>query len=211
MNKQNNNGGVPKIQGGKLALPGVDGASVRVAPDGRVSVYDFIGVRLGWGNPRMAWRCWCKRYPELLTFCKKHKFPGRGQRFTPVIDAAGISLLKKLARQGKWESTNKLSLTSEFYFPRAEEQIVVVLCAAFSDAEPCPQFFCSGYRIDLYLAKYRIAVECDEYGHSRYCKKQEAKRTRTIKKALGCSFVRFDPYVVDFNLGAVIAEIRGLL
>lgn len=100
-NKFNPN--VPTIQGGKLAIPGVDGANVRVTPDGRVSVYDFIKVACGINNPRQLWigdkkkrkggqRGLAERYPELVRNTDKYKFSGRGgaARPTPVINRAGL-------------------------------------------------------------------------------------------------------------------------
>ena len=92
-----------------------------------------------------------------------------------------------------------------------ETQIVRVLEAAFADCQPCPQFYCSGYRIDLYLAEPRIAIECDENGHKDYSQKKERKREQSIKSSLGCSFVRFDPYNPDFNLGSIVRQVRELL
>ena len=101
-------------------------------------------------------------------------------------------------------------MSNEFY-PRTETQVIQVLSESFLDCEPCTQFYCSGYRIDLYLAVPRIAVECDEYGHKNYIGKDEQKRERIIKSALGCSFVRFDPYSPGFNIGTTIRQIRELV
>lgn len=90
MNKQNNRGTLPQVQEGKLTIPGVDGANVRVTPDGRVSVYDFIKVVGQQKSPWVVWNRICKGYPEVLTKCKNFKFPGKGQRKTPVISRAGV-------------------------------------------------------------------------------------------------------------------------
>ncbi len=58
------------------------------------------------------------------------------------------------------------------------------------------------------MAKPRIAIECDENGHRCYGFRKESVREQKIKDALGCSFVRFDPYDADFNLGVVIRRVR---
>lgn len=101
MNKQNDKGIAPTTQGVKLAIPGVDGANVRVTPDGRVSVYDFLKAACGLNNPRQLWggdkkkrkggqRGLVDRHPELVQHLDEFKFPGKGQRKTPVMNRAGV-------------------------------------------------------------------------------------------------------------------------
>lgn len=58
----------------------------------RVSILDVIGIITGLtsGNSRnMLWRL-SESHPEVTTICSNFKFPGRGQRETPVTDAEGI-------------------------------------------------------------------------------------------------------------------------
>lgn len=64
------------------------------------------------------------------------------------------------------------------------------------------------YRIDLYIPKYKIAIECDETHHSTP-KKKEADRQRQeyIEDNLGCYFIRFNPLEKNFNIGNVINDI----
>jgi very-short-patch-repair endonuclease len=61
------------------------------------------------------------------------------------------------------------------------------------------------YKIDLYLRNSKLAIECDERDHyeQEYFDKR-IKREEDIYKVLGCRFLRFDPYEVDFNVGEVI-------
>jgi very-short-patch-repair endonuclease len=92
-----------------------------------------------------------------------------------------------------------------------EQDLVRIIEAAFADLQPVRQFTVHGYRIDLYLAKVNIAIECDEHGHSQYNNKNEDIREKRIKSALGCSFVRFNPNEPGFNLGDVILAIRELV
>lgn len=184
-----------------------DGSSIRVTESGQLSVYDVLIAFGAAKNPRQVWIGVVKAYPEILEKTGTHKFAGRGQHNTPVATEAVI--LEILAILGKHPSQK--AITSDRFYPRTEHQVISVLKTAFADCEPCTQLFCDGYRIDLYLARPRIAIECDENGHSNYSAQDEQERERKIKSSLGCSFVRFDPYVADFNLGHVIAEIRGLL
>jgi hypothetical protein len=72
-------------------------ASVRVAVvDGvkMVSVFDVIKLVIGPGsNQRQYWSTTVDRYPELKQGVKTHKFPGAGQRDTPIIDAKRVVML----------------------------------------------------------------------------------------------------------------------
>ena len=54
--------------------------------DGRWSVYDMIKVIGGQKNPHDAWKRLTVSYPEVLAKCEDWKFPGAGQRNTPVCD-----------------------------------------------------------------------------------------------------------------------------
>ena len=136
-----------------------------------------------------------------------YKFPGKGQRETPVTTKATCEqILKAIGKH-----PDQSPVTSDKFYPRAESQVVAVLMEAFQDLSPVPQFQVHGYRIDLYLATANIAIEIDENEHTGYPASKELTRQKAIKSALGCSFVRFDPYAADFNLGRVIRQIRGLL
>lgn len=177
---------------------------IRVTPDGRYSVFDVIKVIGGKKNPHDAWKALTEQFPELGCEVDYLKFPGRGQRFTPVAqESLCLKILDCLGTNLEWRTSDK-------FYPRTEIQISQVLCAAFADYDPCPQFYVKGYRVDLYLAKPRLAIECDERNHPKYCQKLEKKREQRIKEALGCSFLRFNPYCRSFNIGGLIYRIRQL-
>jgi prophage antirepressor-like protein len=73
---------------------------IRVVGDGRFSVYDVLvaflepTVRKGQKgsaiNPRQLLKTLSERNPEVVHFCDNFKFPGRGQRNTPVTDEEGM-------------------------------------------------------------------------------------------------------------------------
>lgn len=88
-----------------------------------------------------------------------------------------------------------------------EAEIVPQLVKAFTAFNPLPQFIIGRYRIDLYLMGPKIAVECDENGHSGYGKMGEATRENFIKETLGCRFVRFNPQAAGFDVMDVVAAI----
>ena len=70
-------------------IPELDNASIRRTPDGRVSVYDLITVVGQQKDPYNVWKRLCSQYPEVLTLCQDFKFPGRGQKETPITDHEG--------------------------------------------------------------------------------------------------------------------------
>ncbi|OLP15374.1 hypothetical protein BST81_26675 [Leptolyngbya sp. 'hensonii'] len=49
----------------------------------------MIAVVGGQKNPRKTWKRLCERYPEVVAKCYNLKFPGAGQRETPVTDRQG--------------------------------------------------------------------------------------------------------------------------
>ena len=55
----------------------------------RVSVYDLIGCITGQTNPHMIYSRLCTDHREVLTNRDNLRFPGSGQRDTPVVGARG--------------------------------------------------------------------------------------------------------------------------
>jgi hypothetical protein len=70
-----------------LALPE---SEVRTTPDKRVAVYDTVKAVTGAKNPHQVWNDMKKQYPEVLQKTENFKFPGRGQRSTPVTNKEGL-------------------------------------------------------------------------------------------------------------------------
>lgn len=183
-----------------------DGQVIRSTEDGRYSVYDVIKF-CGCKSEHQVWKRLSAQYPEIGRKTEYFNFPGRGQRGTPVASYQDcMTILQILGKH-----PGQLEITSDKFYPRTETQIVSVLKAAFADLQPMPQFCIHGYRIDLYLATANIVIEIDEYGHKDYDTQKELVREQKIKDALGCSFIRFDPYLPGFNLGDVILSIRELI
>jgi very-short-patch-repair endonuclease len=63
------------------------------------------------------------------------------------------------------------------------------------------------YYIDLYIPELKLAIECDEFGHQSYNKVVEKRRQSFIEHKLSCTFIRFNPCVVGFDLSNVIGDI----
>ena len=64
--------------------------AVRVTPDKRVSVFDVIQVVTDGQNPRDTYANICQADSGLVSKASTFKFPGAGQRLTPVIDMEGM-------------------------------------------------------------------------------------------------------------------------
>jgi hypothetical protein len=64
----------------------------------RVSVYDVLGSVTGYAqdNRDKLFQRLCEQFPEVRMICTYFKFPGRGQRDTPVTDAEGITQILML-------------------------------------------------------------------------------------------------------------------
>jgi hypothetical protein len=61
-----------------------DDGAIRISPDGQPSVFDMIKVLGGQKNPKQAWLRLKESHPEVVQKCDYLKFPGPGQRETPV-------------------------------------------------------------------------------------------------------------------------------
>lgn len=62
---------------------------IRRTSGGLVSVFDIIRVIGGQKNPYEVLERLQRAYPDVLTDCENIKFPGRGQKETPVINKTG--------------------------------------------------------------------------------------------------------------------------
>lgn len=90
--------------------------------------------------------------------------------------------------------------------PHTEKEIMKSLMKALP-WECSSQFSLGNYRLDLYIPQFKIAVECDEFGHAQYNRLDEERRERFISDQLNCKWVRFDPYVKDFCIFDVLRSI----
>lgn len=61
-----------------------DLGEIRMTEAGQPSVFDMIRVLGGQKAPHKVWERLAETHPEVLTKCQNLKFPGRGQRVTPV-------------------------------------------------------------------------------------------------------------------------------
>ncbi len=61
----------------------------------RVSVYDVLGAVTGYApnNCVNLWQRLSDQFPEVTSLSSNFKFPGRGQRDTPVVDTRAIAII----------------------------------------------------------------------------------------------------------------------
>jgi len=89
-------------------------------------------------------------------------------------------------------------------FACIEVDTFLCICTAFKGEIFLDQYSVGVYFIDMYMPKYKLAIECDENHHNK-----EADKTREseIIRQLDCKFIRFKPHEKDFNIFMVINEI----
>lgn len=99
-----------------------DGATIRVTEDGRFSVFDVLVAFQVTDKPhatetlnRIA-----DKYPEVRDFCVNFKFPGRGQRETPVTDEEGMYQILMLCPGKRGAEFRKFAAT--VFRERREEE-----------------------------------------------------------------------------------------
>ena len=193
---------------------------IRITPENprRVSVFDAISAITGNLNPRDAWYSICKLHPDITNLTSKHKFEGRGQRETPVIEERHIpSVARKALCAARMPLEEKKRRMESFCCDMegvelemkmiTEEEIMQQLEEAFEACNPIKQFGIGPYRIDMYLDQPKIALECDEHNHSSYNTVREMQRQTFIEERLGCCFIRFDPYAPNFSAMSVVKEV----
>ena len=63
------------------------------------------------------------------------------------------------------------------------------------------------YRIDLYFAEHKLAIEGDEYDHKNRDINYEIRRQKFIEDQLNCKFIRYNPDAKDFTIESVLNKI----
>lgn len=158
-----------------------------------------------------------KKHPQLGY--SYHKFDGQRQKDTPVVTEcqyrAFVPLIIAHTRMSSLrvnEVKEQLGLEHLMVVSAtAEYETIDVIEAAFVNFGPIRQFAVADYRIDLYLTRLDIAIECDESNHQGYDRDAEKLRIDTISAIKKCVWVRYNPYKTGFNVGEVISRIFVLM
>ena len=129
--------------------------------------------------------------------------------------AQRVSIINEKGLQIMFSSTNKpkakgLCIKLQLplaIFQRKEVDILETISRAFHNEKSIREYSIGKYRIDLYFPKYKLAVECDENNHRNYEILEEKLRELYIKERLKCTFLRFNPDALGFNVGEPINKI----
>ena len=79
---------------------------------------------------------------------------------------------------------------------------------AFEGESIQTQYSVLGYKIDLYVHEYKLAIEVDELRHADRNINNEIKRQKALENKLNCVFIRINPNEKDFNIFKEIKKIH---
>ena len=95
-----------------------------------------------------------------------------------------------------------------FGFNCNEQTVLESIKNEFEGKNMQTQYSALGYKIDLYLQEYKLAIEVDELGHNNRDFYYEVQRQKAIEKELVFVFFRINPDKEDFNFFKAINEIH---
>ena len=92
-----------------------------------------------------------------------------------------------------------------------EQSVLPKVYNYFNTENKIFQHYVLGYTIDVYVPKYKLAIEVDELGYCTRDLKAEIKRQQKIEKELNCKFIRIDPSRENFNIIDEYRRIRDYM
>ena len=92
-----------------------------------------------------------------------------------------------------------------------EQSVLAKLDTYFKTEEKIFQHYFLGYRIDMYIPEYKLAIEVDEFGHCTRDLQSEIERQKRIEEELGCKFIRIDPSRENFDIVDEFSKIKDYL
>ncbi len=183
---------------------------IRMNDRGYLSVVDAIGNVFTNTSTKVTRQSCLKTFRRCCSdvAVEMYQFDGQGQRSTPVASPKTIrQILSRIVARSRLSSKGKRKLFDEHKLPLdssntqrvfCESETISAMQTAFAHCVSETQFKVGVYRVDLYFACQRIAVECDKFGYRSYNSEQERKRSLFIAHALQCRFFRFDPQSSGF-------------
>jgi very-short-patch-repair endonuclease len=117
--------------------------------------------------------------------------------------------LQKLLTKSRKKSVHEFARTIGIdvhaqLFACIEADTFLCICTSFKGEIFLDQYPVDRYFIDMYMPKYKIAIECDENHRD---KEADKNRETDIIRKLDCKFIRFNPHEKDFNIFTVINQI----
>ena len=104
---------------------------------------------------------------------------------------------------------NRLGFNQHDPIMTKEQSILTKLDNYFKTEDKLFQHYILGYRIDLYVPKYKLAIEVDELGYWTRGIKSEIERQQRLERELNCKFIRIDPSRENFNIVDEFCKIKN--
>ena len=89
-----------------------------------------------------------------------------------------------------------------------EQTVLKSIKDAFEGEDMQTQYSVSGYKIDVYFYKHKLAIEVDELGNVDGNLSNEIERQKALEKELDCMFIRINPDEGNFNIFKEINKIH---
>jgi very-short-patch-repair endonuclease len=154
---------------------------------------------------------------QLSQICTSESVNNPSTLRSVFITPKGVQcLLSKTRIPGYMKLGNQLAHYFEFelntiHHMKKEAEYIGHLMDVFDIYNPLRQYAVETYRVDLYLEKINIVVECDEEDHKGRCPVYEKAREEIVLDVLDCSMVRFNPDHPEFSVFSVIKVIHRLV
>jgi hypothetical protein len=113
----------------------IDSINVRKTEDSQYSVFDAIRFIAQKKNEHMVWKRLSGQYPEVLTNVKTYKFPGAGQKVTPVANKATIIEIISLLPGDVGGATRKAAIELLLKYIEAPDELAKQAIAKITDID----------------------------------------------------------------------------
>ena len=122
------------------------------------------------------------------------------------VDLA-FKVIKNCKTDESWAFKENLGFTLYDVINTKEQSVISARKDVFEGEDMQTQYSVLGYRIDLFLYKYKLAIEVDELGHSDRNINNEIERQRALERELNCVFIRINPDERGFSMLREINQI----
>ena len=92
-----------------------------------------------------------------------------------------------------------------------EQSVLTKLDTYFKTKGKIFQHYVLGYRIDMYIPEYKLAIEVDELGHCMRDLESEIERQKRIEEKMGCKSIGIDSSRENFDIVDEFFRIKDYL
>ena len=107
------------------------------------------------------------------------------------------------------EFRSKLGFKERNIILTKERSVISKIAKLFSNEKVLLQHSVLDYKIDLYFAEHKLAIEVDEKRHTDRDKIKEIEQQEVIEKKLGCKFIRIDLDEKDYDEYAKFGKVNN--